>query len=523
MPETKWIVAFAVAAAVGLIVLLSRRPRRSMLVVVIISLQVGLALYLGDSSQYAQRWTGASGPSGIVIGWVTLAAVALLMVRAFSRDRLPFTWGGPVAVAASALLLSPALTIFFTPERSLAAFYVFEQAQFYVVFLAIVNGIVAWREARIVANLLSLTLATQSAVYILQNILGFSFTLTGEIETASGPLLRAGGTIAEHPAQYANFITPLLLMTIARLLVGRERRGRLWLTAAAGLGVAALILTFTRAAWSAFFVGFAVLIVMALAARRLRPTRFAFIAMIVAAAAVVLWPLIGIRSADSLVEAYQERFNLMRVAWNVIADNPVLGVGAGAYGHVFLDYVPADMPKGQWLFVVHNVYLLKWAEMGIVGVLSFLSIWAVALRQARSYRLAEDEALQTLRCGWPAAVAALLWQMNWDTHLGFQTSALFWTVVGLGASVRRSQQRQFALRMRTVAVPGMMSRSGRTVRRTVGLRGENEVLPVASMSRPPSVGPRERLQLRQRREPRDGAGPPPSMVRGLHADSSRQR
>ena len=196
------------------------------------------------------------------------------------------------------------------------------------------------------------------------------------------------------------------------------------------LGMVAVLLTFTRAAWVGLALGSAW--VMLLAARRGARTRH--IAVIVTAACLavaIMWPILALRAdSNQTSAAFDERLALMQMAWRVISDNPVFGVGAGAYAFVFRQYLTPGL-RQNWLFVVHNEYLLRWAETGLLGLLALLAFWLGAFRVAMRASRASDRTTTALGVGCSAGVIVLVWEMWWDITLGFQTEALVCFLLGL--------------------------------------------------------------------------------------------
>jgi O-antigen ligase len=62
---------------------------------------------------------------------------------------------------------------------------------------------------------------------------------------------------------------------------------------------------------------------------------------------------------------------LVDLAWHMIRDHPMLGVGINNFAALIRDYA-SPSGHGPWLYVVHNKYLGVWAETGIVGLIAFL-------------------------------------------------------------------------------------------------------------------------------------------------------
>ena len=143
----------------------------------------------------------------------------------------------------------------------------------------------------------------------------------------------------------------------------------------------------------------------------------------------------GPGGVGATAEAYNERMGLNMIALNVIAHNPLLGVGPGAYSHAFRGYVPPGM--NQWLFTVHNVYLLWAAETGIPGGIAFIALLVIGLKVAIRLSRAPPSLLSICATGWFGAMIVLAWMMFWVPWIGFSYNAMFWFMLGLMDGAQR--------------------------------------------------------------------------------------
>ena len=101
--------------------------------------------------------------------------------------------------------------------------------------------------------------------------------------------------------------------------------------------------------------------------------------------------------------AARSRIPLIRIASNVISDHPLLGVGANNVGIVFPKYAGPQFDQ-DWIYTVHNKYLLVWAEAGIVALGAFL--WFLFATIRRGWRLwrSHDPLLSPLALGLTAGI-----------------------------------------------------------------------------------------------------------------------
>jgi O-antigen ligase len=114
----------------------------------------------------------------------------------------------------------------------------------------------------------------------------------------------------------------------------------------------------------------------------------------------------------------------------MIADKPVLGVGANNFALLINNYTTSEF-AGEWLYVVHNKYLLIWAEAGIAGLLTF--IWFLFATFGRGWRCwkLNDPILSPLSLGLALAVLGIMIHMLVDTFNSRSDIQLLWLVAGL--------------------------------------------------------------------------------------------
>jgi O-antigen ligase len=408
--------------------------RKPLLVLCVLSLQADYVWILGDAGS---SWVGSSGPSRPFVAFGSVACIAYLLYdRLFAQypERSRFMWGkAAVTVPFLLMTLATALTIFYTPERMVAVYALQVPLNHYLFFLVGLNASRSREDFAVVLKCLMIVLATQSLVYFVQNGLGVGFNLRGEMITRGATQFEVqshGGTVGTAPAAFASFILPLLFIGVSRFLFTRSRRDRRHMFILGGMGLVALLITVTRAAWVGFAIGS--LWMSALAARRgAVKTRLGALVAGGCLAIALAWPLMALRvESGGLTGALDARTTLMSTAWRIIEDSPVLGVGAGAYGFVFREYLTRES-TGDWQFIVHNVYLLTWAETGVLGLVALLSFWFLGFRDAMRATRAANPTTVAIGVGWSAAILALMWEMWWDMSLGHQGESLVWFLRGM--------------------------------------------------------------------------------------------
>lgn len=162
-----------------------------------------------------------------------------------------------------------------------------------------------------------------------------------------------------------------------------------------------LILTFSRSAWLAGSIIFAVGIIYFFIKKQqsVIPT-FAGMIIIFASIIIFSFPLLKNR-LTSYQNAIETRGFTTRIALETIKQHPFIGIGWGNFIPQALE-ITQNQSLEQWqIQPVHNIYLLIFAEIGIIGLLIFLIFLTSLLKQAFSQIKSSPEIflLFSLFCG----------------------------------------------------------------------------------------------------------------------------
>ncbi len=247
------------------------------------------------------------------------------------------------------------------------------------------------------------------------------------------------------------------MVTIALPALGLDRRLG-WVGAASGgLGV---ILSAPLTAVIGLGLAGVGLIAVAQLRHELAPRRIAAVAAILAvttAGAVamrgdqldVVLRLVGIEStqaANDNVESYAHRSVLAWIGWQMFLDHPLTGVGWEASGdpNRFMPYVPAArrefpdepelaFPSPTRRYGVQNLYVQTLADLGAVGFLLLVSVFALAAWLAARARTA----FTTVGLLWIAVVAGVWAALG--IVAGIPLDALTWMALGLAVIPRATE------------------------------------------------------------------------------------
>jgi O-antigen ligase len=252
----------------------------------------------------------------------------------------------------------------------------------------------------------------------------------------SAALVEAPGVAGRYGAMgfftsrltFGHNATVLSALLLGALAAGAVPRRRVWIPAvAAVLGLSAVAVTFDRAAYLA--IGAAIVVIALFSSVRVRR------ALVPALAAMLLLALLhgGIR--DRFTSAFSTGANSDRVfiwsqAVQIIRDHPVAGIGFANYPKVcgrYYDRVDPSFGMRTW---AHNTELSTLAEMGPLGLLALLWLFAAAAR-ALVRRMSRD----SFALGGLAALVALF-VIGQAHDVLYDTKVMYalWLALGLALS-----------------------------------------------------------------------------------------
>jgi O-antigen ligase len=327
------------------------------------------------------------------------------------------------------------LSVLAASDLQLAMFEIFLLVQMLLVFIYIVHSVRTRQDVVFAMAMLLVGLALEGALILAMGAGGLHINIPGitnRIDPAKGyggPSYRAGGTIGS-PNTAASFLSLLLAPAISVLLTRLQLWIKLLAAGAFALGGAALILTFSRGGWTASALS--ILIFGFFAWRRgwLSMT-IPFIGFFMGAIVLVFFQelILARLSADDRGAAYA-RVPLMEIAFRIIRDHPLLGVGSNNFVSVLQRYVTPEFDEA-WIYTVHNKYLIVWSETGIGGLMSFLGFLAVTIRRGwLGWRL-NDRLLSPIALGLMSGIMGQMVHMFVDLFRSRPQVQLLWTAAAL--------------------------------------------------------------------------------------------
>jgi O-antigen ligase len=355
------------------------------------------------------------------------------------RGRVPapsFRLALPLAV----YVLFVVFSVMTAQDLGLYARGVFLILQLFCLFVYLISWVQTREDVLFVVKLLVFGLMLESAIILIAaqsaegfDLPGFRVLVDRSTEDIGGP--RFYGSLGS-PINAAAYLEMLLAPAVALLATRLGRSIKMVALLGLGLGSISLIGTLSRASWiaSAFSISVACFAFTSGGGRR-RLAIPLLLLLFVGGVAVMFQSTISTRLTADDVGSARARVPLMVTALEIIGDHPELGVGANSYVAALPRY-ESTFP-GEWLYTVHNRYLLVAAETGLGGLIAFLWFLAVTLRRGWLRWRRSDPLLSPLALGFTAALGGQMIHMFVDIFNSRSAIQLLWVVAALIAAMSR--------------------------------------------------------------------------------------
>ena len=477
-PRTAAIGWVALAGAAGLLCLGSaRRIALALLIILATTLPIFIGKFFFVHLRAPDQYVSHLANVGVQFSIPVAAAIAFLAVQFLTpvneRPIRGFRIEPVTASGAAFVIASGILTLINAADARLVWF---ETLRFALLFLlTFVVAILDRRAMRLFLLALAAAVLLQGLLALGQYASGGSLGLTilGELPTRAEridfvDIVRPSGTFGNANA-LGGFFALTLPLLLGLLLVSDRRCDRIVYGAAFALGLGGLIATLSRGAWLSLPLTLMIVTVVVLG-RRLFTLKagvaMAALGLTAVAAAIVIGPLIITRLTGDDAGSALSRLPMISATMSVIEQFPIFGAGLNNFAdalvrHDRTGFVQVALAGRDNSLFVHNLYLLVWAETGVVGLLAFLwyvvSAFVVAYLVIRRSRASFDRAVA---CGAALGLFAQMVQGAFD--IGFRVpfgslGSLVACQIGLIAAVKlwQDEGRNFT----RAAEPASMSAS----------------------------------------------------------------
>ncbi len=236
-----------------------------------------------------------------------------------------------------------------------------------------------------------------------------------------------------HPNDFGSYIIFILPLAFCFFSPSLKKNQRDFLIINCLLGCFCLLKTSSRSAWIGILIG--ILIYFFFYKKKIS---------IMVPLAVIFLIILSPHGFDRLKSLFTperntvwERVQLWKGTWNMVKVHPFFGFGVNTFSRYFLEYKPAAYPDIRY---THNSYLQMWSEIGLFGLLAFLSIIFTILRiTLRDMRKKIQKGLEGfILLGLAAGYVAFLIQSGLDTNLfSLVLTTLFWVMTAYLVSLNK--------------------------------------------------------------------------------------
>lgn len=170
----------------------------------------------------------------------------------------------------------------------------------------------------------------------------------------------------------------------------------------------ALFKTYSRGGMLALAVaGTAVAVLLAYRSKRLQPAAKAAAALLIALTALfavgshaqdAMLPSEGVDTDVLSPQSFMARLDYWHVGLSMIRDNPLTGVGLGAFGPAYAHYM---FPGASVSQMAHNHFIQVFAETGVFGFVSIAAFWLTFILYAVRSLLNAPDLIASLRIAGP--------------------------------------------------------------------------------------------------------------------------
>ena len=401
-----------------------------------------------------------------------LFAIGLLVVWLVDRKvmrRMPtrIALGGTVTILWMAWW---AVGVLVAPDRFSALMAYVNLLKSFVMFILVAEFVETPADIRRVLTAAAAGLALNLVMVFVQFTTGAALNLQGaKIATVGTQLIYdgTGGASAFRPAGFmlhpnkmaAHLVLTLPMLLLFSLMGPRQLGRRVW-SVSTGLlvcGVVALLITLSRGGWISFGVAAIVAIFVACRRRLVRPSRVVTVgiaAILLIASVLAVYPQVIYRLTQGDDRSTESRLLMIDQALLIIREHPLIGVGVSAYTATARSEIPPSFSsvsqafKDQLLIgVVHQNYLLIWAEGGIVALILTLLQFGTFLRSHFRVRSWDDPVVEAVSLGIVAGLVGLLTFYFFD-HFYFDfTRYTVWTMFGILAAMARFRRRESSVEL----------------------------------------------------------------------------
>ncbi len=345
------------------------------------------------------------------------------------------------------------VSVFTAVDRMLSLFEMTTILRAMLVFFWVSHNIRSRQEHRYLTFFILLAVMFQGALVISQYFHILPFGIRGlNLEVTIHHEVFLHGRLYSRPMGtfiHGNILGLYLSMSIPFAFTllfqpGLDRWFRLYCWSAFIIGVFALLISFSRSSWLSMALSCITILILHyrnIESRKWVMRTIKILAMVLVAAVIWHWTPLMDRIFHSDPTMLTERWAMNRDALRMWSDHFILGVGTNNYYMVLLRDYLLEGP----LIVVHNIYLIHAAEMGIVGLAAFFFLMFTFFRKALRLTRVQDTYRSSIAIALTGIAPSILGEGVFDFCFKWPVIFyLFWALAGWMVALERCKEEESA-------------------------------------------------------------------------------
>lgn len=421
----KWFGGILAGFAILFIVVMSGNVRSSFIFFLILSIPLGFNFHL----TYREGHIGIS--DGFTIELIDIFLIVLLLVWAYDvkyKKQYNIDYFPKTTLPILFMLLSGLLSFWNSSDYSLSTYGIFSGIKGLILYFYLANNINTKHDMKIVVTSLQLCFFILGVICIVEAVIGINFTSAFKVleeDPYSGTeVFRSAGL--HTPTYTGGYLASMLPLIFVQFFVFRSNVKKILLFITLIFGMTGLVLTLTRSAWFCLAIGSTLMVFFLF--------RYKYIKIRPVVLSLLLIVLLFVFFQDKIMSRLAEgsnnliaRVNLLHTAINMVKDHPVSGIGLNTYILKMDDYTHSKLAY-EWIYIVHNKYLLVWSETGTLGLISFFWLFFVILTCSIRLSRSLDPNLSIIAIGLFSSLVVMGFHMHFESY-GVMT--LFWFYSGI--------------------------------------------------------------------------------------------
>lgn len=421
----RWFVGVLACFTLILAVSIVGRPRAIFLSILILSIPLSFDYHL----IYRPGHMGVSDGIAIGVMHVCLVILTVIWVYQVRSGEIHIDTFPSITVPILVMLLAALLSVFNSSDKALSLYGIVRSIEALAFCFYLANNLKTKRDLNLALVVLQLCVVIHGGVCIAEAVTGINFTTSFNVflEEPSTAFRSAG--LTGSPTYAGGYLAAVLPLVFIQLFTIEKTMGKILTLIVCVIGMTGLFLTLTRAAWLAAAAASIPVMFILLRYRVIKMRHVVLSILLVITFVFLFRGSIFSRLSEGWLNV-KNRIHLIHTAANMVKAHPIIGIGINTYDEEMDKYVPSDLAY-EWMYVVHNKYMLLWSETGPLGLLGFLWVLAAALRRVLRLTGSRDPLISRAAIALFGSLMVISIHMLFESYGGGPPLLQFWLIIGM--------------------------------------------------------------------------------------------